>query len=499
MAGNNQFSKFVPDYEKWFKKRTIEEGDAYLLMHGVEPKDFERYSKDDSLRRDRRLLDDKFWLEYDRFLASLTDITGAISVPQNKPKGFRNYSSQLKWENVWNGDLYHLCNELYERCYVLPESLLKFLESKNKRPTHFDHYKDEQQYVADYSKWLKDSSLKNIAKEDALYLFLGLEPKFGKKYRDIFSKYDSSIELNRWENEDRFFYKSYDYYSVNHVPEIRNCPEYKKGEFFNFVQELYNAGYTPCDELISYLKKIGREPKYDEDGEIYKHYKEYSEKPRWSIEEFACLMWGKHPRCPERRMITCFNSFNELNFRRIPENNDYHVSFSDGTHSLYAERDFLSRYQIKDADGYYPKELLELVIKHTKIKPPKLLVEMVFDEMEEGSSSSLQSESRQLREVKTTSKSKRYKDILKLILGKKKVINLVGYQGIDSFNLPESCSMKVCVDELQGKLSGLNNKLHPYSLYKGCAELQSCISQSQFAKFLKGLGWQEDKSKKRKK
>jgi hypothetical protein len=414
---NSPYSKFIPDYEYWFNKKNITDDEAFLVVQGVNPDDYRKHTKgnNEQLRKWQPHL---IGSEFSNYLNSIY---------------FNDNTKLIKKECIYyNGDLYHLCNELYERCYkglpdnILPKSLFLFLESKGKKLTHFDHYKNKEQYFVKYDKWLKKDILKNISKEDVLYLFVGLEPKFAKKYKNICEKYNAApIEenFNGWENEDRFFYEVYVSCCcsfLRYIEEINRIStddfNYRKEGFFTFVQELYNAGYVPCDELGDYLKKIGKKLEYSKESKVYKLFDKYRERPFWSLEELRCLVCGMDPDTgndwvEKTKLITFFNNqSNNYSFftnTRLSTSSMIHMGQDEGRNEpvkfkikLSENKPSVDDYEcylggldiVKNDHRYDAKALLQNIIDDTIIKPPELLIKMVLGEQSEAKEGKMESE-----------------------------------------------------------------------------------------------------------
>lgn len=389
-------SKFTPDYEYWFNKKDITEDEACLVVQGIRPSDYESYvCSEDILRNMVSCFDDRILAKdnsFNLYLQSVAKETVFLIVDNNGIKSsgkkyvFKDLTKEIKKENIWNGDLYSFYKELYERNFdCFADSFLSYLESKNKKLVTFDHYRDTKQYFADYPSWIKKDNLNNITKEDAAYLFIGLNPKFAKRYVSISSPHEISnyYEVD-WSNEDRFFYKEYTgIVAIQNIYHINNITqEYDYKDFFSFINELYNDGLDPCDELKDYLRTIDETLKYDKNSLVYKVYSSYAKMDSWSLKDCRCLISGIHPRTNEK-LITFFND-KDVNHTKINLNSkqsDYWGYFRDKSSTPHLEKDFLSKYNIKTENGYIPHKLLEIILREIEVEAPDILIDVTFNDL----------------------------------------------------------------------------------------------------------------------
>jgi hypothetical protein len=394
--------KFTPDYEYWFNNKDITETEAYLVIQGINPDDWKNYNgQENDLKRKIFLSNPniKFELnDFEQYQNNLNSICGefiSTTVSNNgtiktSSSSFYDCSATIEKEKIWKGSLYNLCIQLYERCYQLPESLLEFLDSKNKKPTHFDHYKNKEQYFADYNKFFDKTNIGKITKEEALYLLVGLNPEFAIKCNKITNKYQNQInevgqyQFKDWDNEDRFFYSQYNIYCCRRLLNITN-KEFKELEieykgFIEFIDDLYQLGYVPCDKLINFLKqKCSKSLYFNENGNIYKTYQQFSNMLYWSLGDLFHLLRGDHP-IQKTQIITFFNSCSK-NYSHINEcSNDkrkYWALLKDESSTLDLE-DFISKFLEKNDKGYNPKDLLIKVKEYVDVEIPQMLVDLVF-------------------------------------------------------------------------------------------------------------------------
>jgi len=297
------------------------------------------------------------------------------------------------------------------------------------RNGEFDN--ENKEFLANYDEWLKEGNLQNISKEDALFLFIGYEPKYARRYKDICKKYNINTKATntqanhnkKWRDEEKFFrefdnedssfYKIYtDFINWLNIDKINTIStdniNYEKGGFFTFVQHLYNNGYVPCDALDNYLKKIDKKLEYSKGSKVYKLFDKYRKRPFWSLEDLRCLVCGMDPETgcgAEKEALVIF-------FNNQSKNRGYFTNTKLSTSSmLYTnpKKDGLVKFGIKlknrsalddyeeylngldiDKKGNYynAKDLLQNIIDDTAIEPPKLLIMMVLGQSGKGKSKS---------------------------------------------------------------------------------------------------------------
>jgi hypothetical protein len=209
----------IPDYKYWFNKKDITKEESLLVVSEINPEYFNenvklenklsKISHFDELMKMVRA-DIQKEIVPNTYFGGWESINSIFEEGLNAKEKYNLFRKRLTTinnvlsENIEFFNLYNLCNQLYEKGYELSKSLLEFLDSQNKKPTHFDHYENKEQYFINYNK----INLSNIKKEEALSYFIGIDYNFLQKHKRIFNKYNH-YDFTKWENEDRYFFKIY--------------------------------------------------------------------------------------------------------------------------------------------------------------------------------------------------------------------------------------------------------------------------------------------------
>ncbi|MDA9231294.1 hypothetical protein N9O56_01840 [Rickettsiales bacterium] len=251
------------------------------------------------------------------------------------------------------------------------------------------NYKSKHQYLANYNELLNEIHLSKITREDALYIFIGLDPSFARKFKTISNGYNFPKEkpkFDEWEAGDVKFFEEYssiinnfarniNVLTVFEIQEIIPEENFEYKNFFDFTEKLYEAGYMPFSDLFDYFDSIGKCLEYNKENEIYKVFNRYSQRKRWSLYDLTYLVKSIDP--VSRRWLMKYN----------PEfNNDVLIRDVKGQFRVFHENntiindfeEFLKGHEIKNENGYEIKKLLKIVIDETRIKPPRLLVDLVL-------------------------------------------------------------------------------------------------------------------------
>jgi hypothetical protein len=391
----------IPDYKYWFNKKDITKEESLLVVSEINPEYFnENVKLENKLSKISHFDEVMKMVRADvpnTYFGGRESINSIFEEGLNAKEKYNLFRKRLTTinnilsENIEFFNLYNLCNQLYEKGYELSKSLLDFLDSQNKKPTHFDHYKNKEQYFADYNKLLDKANIGKITKEEALYLIVGLNPEFAIKCNKITNKYQNQInelgqyQFKDWDNEDRFFYLFYcDYvatYDIDEINEIQEKLKLEYNDFFTFVEDLYKLGYVPCDELLCYLNKNhNKSLSFNENGNIYKTYKQYCDRIFWTVEDLFYLLRGYHPS-EKTKLITFFNSCSK-NHTRIRESyndkNKYWALLKDDSSTQDLE-DFISKFIEKNEKGYNPKDLLIKVKEYVDVEIPQILTDLVLN------------------------------------------------------------------------------------------------------------------------
>lgn len=301
---------FKPDFDKWYKKRSVTKEDFILVVLGVEPSLYKKYIE---VREKKERTSDGIFFqnEYESYEARLgihVQIGDAFKELNRLP---------------WNGKKDAFIKEAYKNRAKIHPDMCSYLKSINKMPNipALEQYKNHAQYKANLREW----ELSDISGEDtALALLLGLAPEFFSKYLALHHRNkkeeraaDGLASFSSFEPYEKWLFSEYLIFMDEEFPRVDlrshliafGCGAAKKlnlwtGDFSTYVQGLYDNGFIFRLETFEALKQQGIELAYSSDSWAIQFYERFLRQGTWSLEEAASLNLGSDPH--GEREFVCF-------------------------------------------------------------------------------------------------------------------------------------------------------------------------------------------------
>lgn len=366
---------FEPDYAKWWKKKTLTAEQLCWLYLAVNPDDWDKFVLlcGDNAKKDA---DATWYYAFERWLHqehqyyALHDFHKLIM-------------DMVDTANLRQADRKQVINFLYVYRREFPPAFAQLLRDKELMPTHFDHYKNHDQYRCNVRHWID----KGITTEmEAQAVMFGLEPQWLAKY----------LALPTWSDADgegKFFIRQYHLFIDTHmVDETRTFLATlrkwnKQGgrakalqcSFREYVQQRYDDGDIPHDEVIAAL-----DLQYSPQGKVYQHYVDWIRKGAWTLSEAARLILGEYDKDVDNQLL---NRWQEKRFAVLACDDDNYSYWNDTKQNWELLKPIVENHiangslkasTVSRGQVFKPNDIIQWLVCYVPAyKPPRILVQLL--------------------------------------------------------------------------------------------------------------------------
>ena len=377
--------KFEPNYEEWWNKENLEKEGRLWLMLGVSPDDIER---DNELKNKSELtLKEKEW--QNSFFNYYDNIDPFIIGT------FKNYDKLLQWKS----DKEQFVKDAYEFFMPINEKLLKHLISidKFKKDPKLEEYKDHSKYKLN-EEGVSIDSIGN--EEEAFAVLLGLNSAFFSRFVKLYGSNQAETLKDKrrytgyinFSPDDKWFYSSYRKFIENeysYLDYTKILSAYKKaknfngwsGNFKNYFQLLHDEGFIFRPDTYTYLQSNGIEVTYSDSAWATKFYQRWVKEGLWSVKEALALLKGNDPRKDKRDFEDLSQNPFIINFTKdepsawdIFDNDFFSVEKRLQKH---VAAEYIEAFDFNGVLHYKPKAVIEWMIEHIPVNPPKALLDIL--------------------------------------------------------------------------------------------------------------------------
>lgn len=361
---------FKPDYEDWWKRKTLKMEDVIWLILGINPNDVNCYREYEISNKPK---DPWYWAFY--------NYVELIYPGRRIGEYYSIYSKIL--DGVKKKDAFQI---IYNHHNPIHSDALSFAKSHGliKTEEKLEKYTDHNLFILDCNKFAPSFVTTEI---QALGALLGFSPSYFERYKGLFDKVQDEINrvgyfyLYSLTSEERWFYDEFTkciieqcdehdpiflFDKLNHLTNLKIW----KNDFPLYVQESYEEGFSFDQDVYNALFQVGISmPEYKKDSWAIKYYEEWiKRKPVWDAITASCLYRGGNP--DEGREFWNFNKKKNLKMNGYYLYTDY-LSYSSEDGKIKEQIkiiDFIHQHILagnlkengKDNEGKYlfnPKEI----------------------------------------------------------------------------------------------------------------------------------------------
>ncbi len=360
----------IEDFGFWLKQDDLEEKDIYPILLGINPRYYNALTE-----IDRRTIAGKKLFPLSTTAFQYHSISDFI----------KDFKTLVSWQKSWD----QLIKDLYDKSLILNPTFSKkcvkfltYIKQRKLLPTSFDKYLDFARYRPNYAEYFKRQ--RELTKEDAAFLVMGLEPEYAKqylKYSQIVG--DAGGFYNSLQDDEKiFFYKSYDNFVnencifIGNNSLIQGHSSYG-GDLEEFISDLYNKGFLFDDFLLNSLTKLKKKlPAYHKNSNLYRTLQFFSQMKYWRFEDVYKLMTGKNPINDEELFsFLGREKINEYNIHQFKDNEPYRVLLKA---EYYCKMDRIEQFYEKVGEGFAPQDFLEWLIKYSNVSIMEPLLKLTF-------------------------------------------------------------------------------------------------------------------------
>lgn len=408
---------FEPNYKEWWNKENLEKEELLWLMLGINPND----------TKHARELDNKTSLTTEEIQWKNSFFNYYYNIDAFIGKTIKQHDELLEWKD----SKHTLLKDAYEAHLPINDSFLNHLVSIDefKNNPKLENYKDHSKYKLNEEEVSTDS-ISN--EEEAFAVLLGLNHEFFSHFVKLDNLQAETPKDERgyaayinFSPEDKWFYSSYrkfignEYAHLDMFSDSKLLSTYKKAKALNgwndsfkdYTKLLNDEGFIFRQETYTYLASNSIEIICSDDAWATRFYQRWIKEGLWSVKEALALLKGNDPRKDKRGFEDLSQNPFIINFTKDEPSawDIFDDNFFDVEKRLqkHVAAEHIEAFDCNGVLHYKPKAVIEWMIEHIPVNPPKALLDILSLETQDS-----YNKEKEGKEASEGLKKKRNEDIL---------------------------------------------------------------------------------------